>query len=126
MRDVATFIDAKRPWNFPPILCGDFNSEPDSDEIRMLTGLTSCPVEGLLFHDAWKVAGRGDQGFTWDNVNPHAASCLEPNRRLDFVFVGVPAARGAGHIADCRVAGNEPIDGVWASDHYAVLAELRY
>ncbi len=27
---------------------------------------------------------------------------------------------------DCRIAGNEPVGGVWPSDHHAVLAELRY
>ncbi len=56
--DLAKFINSKRPWSFPPILCGDFNAEPDSDEIRMLKGLTTCPVEGLVFHDAWNVAGK--------------------------------------------------------------------
>jgi hypothetical protein len=29
-------------------------------------------------------------------------------------------------VVDCRVAGNEPVDGVWPSDHHAVLAEIRY
>ncbi len=37
-----------------------------------------------------------------------------------------PEARGAGHVVDCRIAGNEPVGGVWPSDHHAVLAELRY
>ena len=42
--------DDTNPWNaerpaMPAILCGDFNAEPDSDEIRFLTGLT--PLGGI-------------------------------------------------------------------------------
>ncbi len=124
--DLAHFVDNKQPWSFPPIVCGDFNADPLSEEIRMLKGLTTCPVEGLFFHDAWSVAGGNEPGFTWDNVNPYVAIELEPNRRIDYVFVGWPQARGAGHILACNVVGNEPINDVWPSDHHAVLAELRY
>ncbi len=124
--DLTRFVDKKRPFTYSPIVCGDFNSEPSSDEIRMLTGLTSCPVEDLVFHDAWSVAGGDAGGITWDNRNPYAISEFEPDRRLDYIFVGWPGSGGAGHIVDCRLAGNKPIDGVWPSDHYAVVAELRY
>ena len=124
--DLARFVDAMRPWTFPPVVCGDFNAEPASEEIRMLTGLTTCPVENLVFHDAWAWAGGGGPGHTWDNANPYARDEFDPNRRLDYILVGRHQARGAGHIVECRVAGNEPVAGVWPSDHYAVLAELRY
>lgn len=92
----------------------------------MLTGLTTCPVEGLVFHDAWLAAGDGGAGYTWDNANPYAVAEFEPNRRIDYILAGRPQAGGAGHVVDCQVAGNEPVDGVWPSDHHAVLAELRY
>ena len=124
--DLARFVDSLRPSSFPPIVCGDFNAEPPSEEIRMLKGLTTCPVEGLFFHDAWSVAGGAGAGMTWDNVNPYVAVKLEPDRRIDYILVGWPAARGAGHILNCKVTGNEPVDDVWPSDHHAVLAELRY
>jgi endonuclease/exonuclease/phosphatase family metal-dependent hydrolase len=124
--DLAKFIDSKRPWSFPPILCGDFNAEPDSDEIRMLKGLTTCPVEGLVFHDAWGVAGKHGLGITWDNSNPYTTASFEPDRRLDYIFVGLPESSGAGQIVDCRVTGNQPVNGILPSDHYGVLAELRY
>ncbi len=126
VEDLARFVDGMRPWSFPPVVCGDFNASPESEEIRMLKGLTVCPVEGLFFHDAWSVAGGDGSGITWDNVNPYVVEKLEPNRRIDYILVGWPEARGAGHIVDCRVTGNEPIGGVWPSDHHAVSAELRY
>lgn len=124
--DLARFVDSMRPWRFPPIVCGDFNADPSSEEIRMLKGLTTCPVEGLFFHDAWSVAGGTRSGMTWDNANPYVAVELEPDRRIDYILVGWPEARGAGHILDCQVTGNEPVNDVWPSDHHAVLAELRY
>lgn len=126
VKDLAQFVDSMRPWSFPPVVCGDFNAEPASEEIRMMKGLTTSPVEGLFFHDAWPAAGGTGSGMTWDNVNPYVAVELEPDRRIDYIFAGWPEACGAGHIVKCEVAGNEPVDGVWPSDHHAVLAELRY
>jgi endonuclease/exonuclease/phosphatase family metal-dependent hydrolase len=124
--DLARFVASMEPGAYPPILCGDFNANPTSEEVRMLTGETTCAAEGLAFRDAWKDGGDGGPGYTWDNANPFARQGLEPNRRIDYQFVGFPKARGAGHTVHCRVAGNEPVDGVWPSDHFAVLAELRY
>ncbi len=124
--DLAGFVASMGPGPYPPILCGDFNAEPTSEEIRMLTGETTGAVEGLAFRDAWKDGGDGGPGYTWDNVNPFARAGLEPSRRIDYLFVGFPKARGAGHTVHCRVAGNEPVGGIWSSDHFAVLAELRY
>ena len=126
VRAVAAAVAAARPRTFPPILCGDFNAVPDSDEVRMLTGRAAVPVDGLVFHDAWEAAGGGGPGHTWSNANPYAALDLEPARRIDYVFVGWPKAGGAGHVVSCRVVGTEPVGGVVPSDHYGVLAELRY
>ncbi len=133
VRSICTFIDQSRPAGgraFPPILCGDFNADPDSDEIRLLTGRSDPPVPKLVFHDAWEVAGQASDssatGATWTNDNPYARLDLEPDRRIDYVFVGWPKAGGAGHVTRCSVEGLEPVDGVVGSDHLALLAELRY
>ena len=124
--EIARFVDAEGPSDFPPILCGDFNADPMSEEIRMLTGFTTCPVEGVVFSDAWRVAGVGSAGFTWDNENEFTRLDFEPDRRIDYIFVGMAGAGGAGHVVDCRLAGDAPVDGIWPSDHIAVVAELRY
>lgn len=124
--DLAVFIDGKPALKFPHILCGDFNADPDAEEMRMLTGFAATPVEGLVFHDAWRVGGDGSEGMTWDNTNSFVAMDYEPDRRIDYVLVGLPAAKGAGHIVDCKIVGNNPVNEVYPSDHFAVLAELRY
>ena len=133
VRSICAFIDSSRPEGgraYPPILCGDFNAEPDSDEIRLLTGRSEPPVPKLVFHDGWEVAGEASDssstGASWTNDNPYARLDLEPDRRIDYVFVGWPKAGGAGHVTRCTVEALEPVDGVVPSDHLAVLAELRY
>ena len=124
--EIARFVASKRPRSYPAIVCGDFNAEPISEEIRMMTGQATCPIKGVVFRDAWSVGGDGNDGYTWDNRNSFAQVELEPNRRIDYVLVGQPKGGGAGHVVSCRLAGNEPVDGVWPSDHFAVVAELRY
>ena len=124
--EISRFVASKRPRSYPPIVCGDFNAEPMSEEIRMMTGHATCPTAGWVFRDAWSDSGDGSVGYTWDNRNSFAGAALEPDRRIDYIFVGRPGKRGAGQVIDCRLAGNEPVSGLWPSDHFAVLAELRY
>lgn len=126
VRALADFVAGSPPRHYPAVVCGDFNAEPDSDEIRMLVGKSTTPAERLVFHDAWVVAGDGTPGYTWSNANPYVALALEPNRRIDYVFAGWPKAGGAGHVVDCRLVGTESRDGVWPSDHFGVVADLRY
>ncbi len=124
---LAELVLRRRPREgFPPILAGDMNAEPDSDEMRFLAGLHSIDGAGVYLHDAWRVAGPpGDPGFTWSNRNPHARANLEPDRRIDYVFSGYPRRDGVGLLEECRVVCNDEKDGVWPSDHFGVFAGLR-
>ena len=51
---------------------------------------------------------------------------LEPDRRLDYVFVGRPLDDGAGHVLRAQLIGRDATAGLHPSDHYGLLAELRY
>jgi len=110
---------------FPAVLTGDFNAQPDADEIRLLTGATAPAVSGLVFTDAWDVGGDGSAGHTWDRANPHLAEATWPRRRLDYVFVSWPRPKPLGSVDRCWLAGCRPVEGVVPSDHYAVVADLR-
>jgi endonuclease/exonuclease/phosphatase family metal-dependent hydrolase len=125
-RDIARFLSENRPRSFPAVVCGDFNAEQSSDELRLLTGQAASPVPGVALRDAWRAAGNHDPGYTWSNSNPFAAATLDLDRRIDHVMVGQPKLGGVGHVLAASVAGDVTVDGMWGSDHLAVVAELRY
>lgn len=111
----------------PPIICGDFNAEPDSDEMRFLTGLGHLDGRRTYYQDAWKVAGDGP-GWTQDwRVNPIAALLNVPRKRIDYVLVGDPFQRagGAGRVLAAQRAFDEPLTGVIASDHCGLVVDVQ-
>lgn len=111
----------------PAIVCGDFNAEPDSDEIRFLTSLTDLEGRRTYFQDAWRVAGDGSPGWTqqW-RTHPIAASINVPRKRIDYVFVGDAFHRvdAAGRVLNAELICHESITGVMASDHIGLLVEI--
>jgi endonuclease/exonuclease/phosphatase family metal-dependent hydrolase len=122
---IAGFIREKSRDSHPPILAGDFNAPPDADEVRCLVGKAPPPVRGFVMADAWDYARPLEPGWTWDRRNPHVAATFEPDARIDYVFVGPPGGDGLGQVLDAELFGTEPVGGVWASDHFGVLAGLR-
>jgi endonuclease/exonuclease/phosphatase family metal-dependent hydrolase len=127
VRQLAHHIARLTDRQHPTVVCGDFNASPDSDEMRMLTGRTATPVPGLVFYDAWELAGDGTPGDTWSNRNPLAAAGLYPDRRFDYILSAWPRAGGVGHPTRCELLGiAQTPDDVQLSDHYGVLADLRY
>jgi endonuclease/exonuclease/phosphatase family metal-dependent hydrolase len=108
------------------IVCGDFNAGPDSDEIRMLTGRSAAASPGMVFYDSWELGGDGSPGYTWSNRNPLAAIGLYPDRRFDYVFSAWPRRGGVGHPLHCALLGVRPPGDPQISDHYGLVAELRY
>lgn len=129
----------------PIVLCGDFNAEPESDEIRYLHGHHALPatantgeaaLRGVFYQDAFGLAGdpadcdaprRGPAvwGATFARSNPYAAVELEPDRRLDYIFVGSPDRKRRGEVLRAGRCFTESKDGVYASDHYGVYADLH-
>jgi endonuclease/exonuclease/phosphatase family metal-dependent hydrolase len=123
---VCDLVLRRRPrGGFPAILVGDFNAEPESAEIRYVTGLQSQGGRSVAFLDAWRRAGDGGPGITWSNRNAYARTALEPDRRIDYIFTGFPQRSGEGRLARCRVVCDDERDGVWPTDHFGVYAELH-
>ncbi|WP_203616117.1 endonuclease/exonuclease/phosphatase family protein [Streptomyces sp. SID13726] len=121
---LAEFVAAHRGTGaFPPVVTGDFNAWPDSDEIRLFGGYKTAPAApGQLFLDAWEYAPPTAPSATWDPANPYVHH--SPPARIDYIHVGLPGAGGLGHVRGVRRAGDGPVEGVWPSDHAAVVAEL--
>lgn len=125
-RTVCEFVEQTLRADYPPVVCGDFNAAPSSDEVRSMTGEKSSPDQVLVFNDAWAAVTDGAPGHTWDNNNPNAVGALESNKRIDYIFVGQPKDNGAGHILGATLIGTKVNNGTCPSDHYGVLAKLRY
>ncbi len=112
----------------PPILCGDFNAEPTSDEIRFLTSNAVIDGRSTYFQDAWAVVRGNEVGWTQDPANPVYAAMNLPPKRIDYVFVGNPfrRPRGGGRIVRCELAFHEPRTGTHASDHYGLVVDITW
>jgi endonuclease/exonuclease/phosphatase family metal-dependent hydrolase len=112
----------------PAILCGDFNAEPDSDEIRFLCSLASLDGRTTFYQDAWRVAGDGP-GYTQDwRTNPIAAAMNVPRKRIDYVFVGDPFLRrdSAGRVLSAELAFDASLTGRVASDHTGLVVDVAW
>ncbi|MBO0814671.1 MAG: endonuclease/exonuclease/phosphatase family protein [Actinobacteria bacterium] len=125
-RALAGFVAGHTgPGSYPPVVTGDLNAEPGADELRLLGGLLTAPaVDGLVLIDAWRYAGPGDPGYTWDHRNGYQDRSVIPDSRIDYILVGLPR-QGRGKVRSASLAGTAPVDGVWPSDHFAVVAELQ-
>ena len=109
---------------FPSILCGDFNADPNSDEIRLLLGLSS-PINRTVLRDSWQLVNPDDHGYTWSNENNFARKTLEPDRRIDYIFVGAPGKNGLGHPLESCLIGNIEKDGLYPSDHFGIMTRFE-
>jgi endonuclease/exonuclease/phosphatase family metal-dependent hydrolase len=126
VRQLCSFVAEVTRRRHVTLVCGDFNAGPDADEIRMLTGRSATPVADLVFYDAWELAGDGTAGITWSNANPLAAIGCYPDRRFDYILSAWPRAGAAGHPVRCELLGVRPSGDPQISDHYGVLADIRY
>lgn len=128
-RDLDVFEFGTQREAMPAILTGDFNAEPDSDEIRFLKGLTVFDDRTTFLQDAWAVAGDDGPGYTSDwRTHPLSAMLNVHRKRIDYIFVGDPFRRqgDAGRVHSCTVVAAEPITGVQASDHRGLVAEIEW
>jgi endonuclease/exonuclease/phosphatase family metal-dependent hydrolase len=117
----------------PQVILGDFNTVPDSDEIRWLAGLCTLDGRRVVYQDAWSVTHPAEPGYTWARDNPHTERMfwLRRDRRLDYIFV-TPTRRdrrGTIHAADLTF--NEPEllpqgERLYASDHFGVVADVQF
>lgn len=112
----------------PVVLLGDLNAAPDAASIRFLTGRQSLDGTSVCYQDAWTAVHGDDPGHTFTPDNPLVRAGempLERGRRIDYILVRSGPHGPMLDVADCRLIFTEPVGGVWASDHFGVLADLR-
>jgi endonuclease/exonuclease/phosphatase family metal-dependent hydrolase len=126
VKSIARLVKEHAPGGgFPPILMGDFNAEPDADEMRYLRGLTTLgEPRSVYFADVWDSVGEGE-GFTYARANQYALRAREPSRRIDYIYVRGPDRQLRGEPLLARVVFDEPLENVYPSDHFGLYTELQ-
>jgi endonuclease/exonuclease/phosphatase family metal-dependent hydrolase len=99
----------------PGIFAGDMNADPDTLVMRFLRGeVAHGGTMGDLL-DAWAIARPQEPGFTDPSDNPR--------HRIDYVMI-LPGTGGAGRVDSCELVFDQPVSGIYASDHIGVLCHL--
>jgi endonuclease/exonuclease/phosphatase family metal-dependent hydrolase len=127
---LAEHVDRLAPTDGPPaVLLGDFNADPDSDEMRFLRGLATFDGVSVYFADCWSTTSGAapgvGPGYTYDRRNPYALRSREPSRRIDYAYVRGPGRHLCGEPLSARLVFDQPVDGVWASDHFGLVADIH-
>jgi endonuclease/exonuclease/phosphatase family metal-dependent hydrolase len=121
-RFVETLVE-NAPWHV--IFAGDFTADPDHASVRFLTGRQSLDGRSVSYRDAWQSIHPEESGATFTPANPIVADWDWPMRRIDYVLVRCGPHGGPTLAIDrCEVVFDKPVDGVWASDHFGVVADL--
>lgn len=97
-RDLLAYI---KKAGLPTLLTGDFNAEPDSEEIRMLADAmtdVTCGLSGTFHH-----FGRKEKGV--------------PPDKIDYIFTTLPADPARAYAVADIPDGN----GLYTSDHLPVV-----
>lgn len=112
----------------PPVLMGDMNADPDSDEMRYLRGLATLDGKSVYFADSWVYGSDGTAGHTFDRRNRFAAIAHEPPRRIDYIYVRGPDSKLRGEPLSTKLAfaahAPGPDGDVFPSDHFGLVTEL--
>lgn len=108
------------------VLAGDFDATPDAASVRLWTGKQSLDGTSVYYQDAWDAMHPGDPGHTFTPRNGIVSDVWRPRsgRRIDYILVRGGAMGGTLDIAACELAFSEPAGGIWASDHFGVVADL--
>ncbi len=126
---VATMVETEVAADPPDhvILAGDFDSTPDSSMMRFWTGRQSLGGTSVAYRDAWETARGAAQGHTFVPDNPLREDGQirhEIGRRIDYILVRYDRWGPTLAVDSCDRFLDTPVDGVYASDHFGVTAEL--
>jgi endonuclease/exonuclease/phosphatase family metal-dependent hydrolase len=111
------------------VVAGDFNADPDADSVAFWRGRRSLEGASVCYQDAWESAHPDDPGHTFTPRNPLVAEnkpALDRGRRIDYVLVRCDDFLYGPtlDVVFCELIFDEPVHGVWASDHFGVVADL--
>jgi endonuclease/exonuclease/phosphatase family metal-dependent hydrolase len=125
----ATFIEnlvARRADHV--VVAGDFDARPETASMRFWTGRQSLEGTSVHYLDTWEHSHPDEPGHTFTTTNPltvvEADWSRIPPRRIDYILIRCDDRGPTLRVDSCRRLFDQPVDGVWASDHFGVTADL--
>jgi endonuclease/exonuclease/phosphatase family metal-dependent hydrolase len=109
------------------VVLGDFDATPDSASVSFWRGRRSLDGISVCYQDVWELAHPDEAGRTFDLENPLVRDgevATAVSRRIDYILVRAGLHGPTLQVRDCGRLLDGPVDGVWASDHYGVVADL--
>jgi endonuclease/exonuclease/phosphatase family metal-dependent hydrolase len=109
------------------VLAGDFDATPDASSIRFWTGRQSLHGMSVYYQDAWEALHGDKAGHTFTPTNAIRSDRWRPRpgRRIDYIMVRCGDHGATLDITHCELAFDRPVDGIWASDHYGIVADFE-
>jgi endonuclease/exonuclease/phosphatase family metal-dependent hydrolase len=109
------------------IVVGDFDADPNASSVRFWTGRQSLDGMSVCYRDAWESKNPSAAGHSYTPENHQMGGPDWPFRRIDYILVRSETHRGSGlDIVTCRQVFKEPFNGIWASDHFGLVADLEH
>jgi endonuclease/exonuclease/phosphatase family metal-dependent hydrolase len=109
------------------VVLGDFDATPDAASVMFWRGRRSLDGVSVCYQDAWETVRPGEAGLTFSAENPLVRGgevATAVSRRIDYILVRSGRHGPLLQVQRCDRLLDRPVAGVWASDHYGVLADL--
>lgn len=110
------------------VLGGDLDAVPGSASIRFWRGLQSLHGMSVSYRDAWELTHGAEPGHTFaPSANPLISYRwgADLDRRIDYLFTWCGKHGPRMAIRHCARTFDRPIDGVWGSDHFGLVADFE-
>lgn len=109
------------------LVLGDFDATPDAASVQFWRGRRSLDGISVCYQDAWETARPTEPGFTFSVENPlvrAGESATSLSRRIDYILIRCGMHGPTLQVHSCDRFGDAAVDGMWASDHFGVVADL--
>jgi endonuclease/exonuclease/phosphatase family metal-dependent hydrolase len=123
-RAIQEFVGRRR---LHVVVAGDFDTTPDAASGRFWRGRQSLESTSVCYWDAWESTDPGDPGHTFTPDNPLLSQGTWPQergRRIDHILVRCVDHGPTLDVVACARIFDQPVDSVWATDHFGVVADL--
>jgi endonuclease/exonuclease/phosphatase family metal-dependent hydrolase len=124
---LAALAVEKHAGEGPAVVLGDFDATPDAASMLFWRGRRSLDGASVCYQDAWETVRPTEPGFTFSAENPLVRAgevATAVSRRIDYVLVRAGRHGAMLQVLTCDRLLDQPVGGVWASDHYGVVADL--